>query len=67
MRVYRGKLLTHMNQQILLGLFLTNTLSIFYFSMPAWVAQLDARLTGDQYVVDSNPAGSGNIISWKLK
>ena len=31
--------------------------------VPASVAQLDARPTGDQEVEDSIPAGSGNIFS----
>ena len=29
-------------------------------------AQLDVRLTGDQEVAGSTPAGSGNILSWRL-
>ena len=33
---------------------------------PALVAQLDARLTGDQEVVGSTPAEVGNILSWRL-
>ena len=34
--------------------------------LPASVAQLDARLTGDQEVAGSTPAEVGNILSWKL-
>ena len=33
---------------------------------PASVAQLDARLTGDQEVAGSTPAEVGNILSWRL-
>ena len=33
--------------------------------LPATVAQMDACPTGDQ-VAGSNPAGSGNILSWRL-
>ena len=32
----------------------------------ASVAQLDARLTGDQEVRGSNPAEVGNILSWRF-
>ena len=34
-------------------------------SRPTSAAQLDARPTGKE-VVDSIPAGSGNILSWRL-
>ena len=34
--------------------------------MPALVAQLDARSTGDQEIAGSIPAGYGNILSWRL-
>ena len=34
--------------------------------MPASVAQLDARPTGDQKVAGSTPAEVGNILSWRL-
>ena len=34
--------------------------------MPASVAQLDKRPTGDQEVVGSTPAGVGNILSWRF-
>ena len=34
--------------------------------LPASVAQSDVHPTGDQEVVISIPAGSGNIISWRL-
>ena len=34
--------------------------------MPASVAQLDARPTGDQEVAGSTPAEVGNILSWRL-
>ena len=30
------------------------------------MAQLDARLTGDQEVAGSTPAEFGNILSWRL-
>ena len=30
------------------------------------MAQSDARPTGDQEVAGSIPAGSGNILSWRL-
>ena len=30
------------------------------------MTQLDARPTGDQEVVGSTPAGSGNILSWRF-
>ena len=30
------------------------------------VAELDARLTGDQEVMGSTPAEVGNILSWRL-
>ena len=33
---------------------------------PTWVAQLDARPTGDQEVAGSAPAEVGNILSWRL-
>ena len=33
--------------------------------MPALVAQLDARPTGDQEVAGSTPAKVGNILSWR--
>ena len=36
------------------------------FFMPASVAQLDARPTGDQEVAGSTPAEVGNILSWRL-
>ena len=36
------------------------------FTLPASVAQLDARLTGDQEVAGSTPAEVGNILSWRL-
>ena len=32
----------------------------------ASMAQLDARLTGDQEVAGSTPAKVGNILSWRL-
>ena len=34
--------------------------------MPASVAQLDARPTGDQEAAGSTPAEVGNILSWRL-
>ena len=34
--------------------------------LPASVAQLDARPTGDQEVAGSIPAEVGNILSWRL-
>ena len=34
--------------------------------MPASVAQLDARPTGDQEVAGLTPAEVGNILSWRL-
>ena len=34
--------------------------------LPASVAQLDARPTGDRDVAGSNPAEVGNILSWRL-
>ena len=34
--------------------------------MPAPVAQLDARPTGDQKVAGLTPAEVGNILSWRL-
>ena len=34
--------------------------------MPASVAQLDARPTGDQEVSGSTPAEVGNILSWSF-
>ena len=34
--------------------------------LPASVAQLDARPTGDQEVAGSTPAEVGNILSWSL-
>ena len=34
--------------------------------LPASVAQLDARPTGDQEVAGSTPAEVGNILSWRL-
>ena len=34
--------------------------------LPASVAQLDARQTGDQEVVGSTPAEVSNILSWRL-
>ena len=34
--------------------------------VPASVAQLDARPTGDQAVVGSTPVEVGNILSWRL-
>ena len=36
------------------------------YSLPASVAQLDARPTGDQEVAGSIPAEVGNILSWRL-
>ena len=40
----------------------------FYYpvNMPASVAQLDARLTGDQEGTGSTPAEVGDILSWRL-
>ena len=38
----------------------------FKTGRPASVAQLDERLTGDQEVTGSTPAGSRNILSWRL-
>ena len=35
-------------------------------SLPASVAQLDARPTGDQEVAGSTPRRVGNILSWKF-
>ena len=35
-------------------------------NLPASVAQLDARPTGDQKVAGSTPAEVGNILSWRL-
>ena len=35
-------------------------------TVPASVAQLDARPTGDQEVAGSTPAEVGNILSWRL-
>ena len=34
--------------------------------LPASVAQLDMRPTGDQEVAGSTPAKVGNILSWRL-
>ena len=34
--------------------------------LPASVAQLDARPTGDQVVAGSTPAEVSNILSWRL-
>ena len=34
--------------------------------MPASVARLDARPTGDQEVTGSTPAEVGNILAWRL-
>ena len=34
--------------------------------LPASVAQLDARPTGNQEVAGSTPAEIGNILSWRL-
>ena len=34
--------------------------------MPASVAELDARPTGDQEVAGSTPAEVGNILSWRF-
>ena len=34
--------------------------------MPAWVAQLDARPTGDQEVARFDPRRVGNILSWSF-
>ena len=34
--------------------------------LPASVAQLDARPTGDQEVAGSTPAEVGNILSWRF-
>ena len=34
--------------------------------LPASVAQLDARSTGDQEVACSTPAEVGNILSWRF-
>ena len=44
---------------------------VFFFlflheNVPAPVAQLDARPTGDQKVAGSTPAEVGNILSWRL-
>ena len=36
------------------------------YIVPASVAQLDARPTGDQEVAGSTPAEVGNILSWRL-
>ena len=38
----------------------------FSMSLPALVAQLDARPTGDQAVAGSTPTEVGNILSWRL-
>ena len=46
---------------------LTVMLLLLHFKfMPASVAQLDARPTGDQEVPGSTPAEVGNILSWRL-
>ena len=37
-----------------------------YHFGPASVVRSDVRLTGDQEVADSIPAGYGNILSWRL-
>ena len=37
-----------------------------FSDVPASVAQLDARPTGDQEVAGSTPAEVGNILSWRL-
>ena len=34
--------------------------------LPASVAQIDARPTGDQEVAGSTPAEVGNILSWRF-
>ena len=39
---------------------------LFTNLLPASVAQLDARPTGDQEVAGSTPAEVGNILSWRL-
>ena len=39
---------------------------IICFMLPASVAQLDARPTGDHKVAGSTPAEVGNILSWRL-
>ena len=41
-------------------------ISELIYQMPALVAQLDARPTGDQEVVGSTPTKVGNILSWRL-
>ena len=38
----------------------------FNQQLPASVAQLDTRPTGDQKVTGSTPAKVGNILSWRL-
>ena len=38
----------------------------YKIDLPAWVAQSDARPTGDQEVAGSTPAEVGNILSWRL-
>ena len=46
--------------------YLVNQLLDSYQILPASVAQLDARPTGDQEVAGSTPAEVGNILSWRL-
>ena len=38
----------------------------YSLEVPASVAQLAARPTGDQEVAGSTPAEVGNILSWRL-
>ena len=35
-------------------------------TVPASMAQLDARTTGDQQVAGFNPCRVGNILSWRF-
>ena len=44
----------------------TDKKNIDTFWVKASVAQLDARLNGDQEVAGSIPAEVGNILSWRL-
>ena len=63
------------NKRCLLTIFIHTPLTFTHFTStfhisttirPASVAQLDARLTGDQEVAGSTPAEVGNILSWRL-
>ena len=45
---------------------LNSNATMNYQYVPASVAQLDARPTGDREVAGSTPAEVGNILSWRL-